>query len=128
MMKNAKFYICPRCGNIVDMIKDSGVKPVCCGQPMEALVANSVEASGEKHIPVAEVKDGIVKVNVGAVDHPMVEAHWIEWIYLEFENGGVFHYLNPDEEPFAEFAIGNQKPVAVYAYCNLHGLWKSEIK
>lgn len=127
-MSKVKFYICENCGNIIVKLHDSRVPVSCCGDRMKELVPNVVEASGEKHIPVAEVKDGIVKVNVGAVDHPMVEAHWIEWIYLEFENGGVFHYLNPDEEPSAEFAIGSQKPVAVYAYCNLHGLWKSEIK
>ena len=127
-MSKVKFYICENCGNIIVKLHDSRVPVSCCGDRMKELVPNVVEASGEKHIPVAEVKDSIVKVNVGSVDHPMVEEHWIEWIYLELENGGVFHHLNPDEEPFAEFAIGNQKPVAVYAYCNLHGLWKSEIK
>lgn len=94
---------------------------------MEELIPNTVEASGEKHIPVAEVKDGVVRVNVGSVDHPMSAEHWIEWVYLETEKGGRFHYLNPEDAPEAEFVLGNEKPAAVYAYCNLHGLWKTEL-
>ena len=124
----AKFYKCRYCGNVIEKHHAGSGEIECCGLGMDELIPNTVDASGEKHIPVVEVKDGVVKVHVGSIDHPMVEEHWIEWIYLELENGGVFHHLNPDEEPFAEFAIGNQKPVAVYAYCNLHGLWKSEIK
>lgn len=122
-----KFYVCEHCGNIIEKVKDSRVPVFCCGQKMKELVPNTVEASGEKHKPVAGVMDGIVRVNVGSVDHPMVEAHYIEWLYLETENGGQFKYLKPDEAPYAEFALGNEKPVAVYAYCNLHGLWKTDL-
>lgn len=122
-----KFYVCEHCGNIIEKVKDSKVPVFCCGQKMKELVPNTVEASGEKHIPVVGVKDGIVRVNVGSVDHPMVDVHYIEWLYLETENGGQFKYLKPDDAPSAEFLIGDEKPVAVYAYCNLHGLWKTEL-
>ena len=126
-MSRVKFYICNHCGNIITKIHAAKASVVCCGEKMTELVPNTVEASGEKHVPVAEVKDGQVKVNVGSVDHPMVEEHWIEWVYLETDRGGQFQYLKPDEAPAVVFALGEEKPVAVYAYCNLHGLWKTEL-
>ena len=126
-MKNTKFYICPHCGNIVEMVNNAGVKPFCCGQKMDELVPNTVEASGEKHIPAVTVADGIVEVNVGSVDHPMVDVHWIEWVQLVTDQGSYRKYLNPGEAPNVKFVLGSEKPVAVYAYCNLHGLWKTEL-
>ena len=126
-MKNSKFYICAHCGNIVEMVHDAGVPVVCCGQKMDELIPNTVEASGEKHIPAVSVKDGIVEVNVGAVDHPMVDVHWIEWVQLQTDRGSRRHYLDPGEAPKVSFLLGDEKPVAVYAYCNLHGLWKTEL-
>ena len=122
-----KFYICRHCGNVVEKVSDAGVPVVCCGEKMEELVPNTVEASGEKHKPVVSVKDGVVSVNVGAVDHPMVPEHSIEWICVETENGSLRKDLKPSEPPKAEFHVGSDKPVAVYAYCNLHGLWKTEV-
>lgn len=126
-MKNTKFYICPHCGNIVEMVKDAGVKPFCCGQKMDALVPNTVEASGEKHIPAVAVADGVVTVNVGSVDHPMQDAHYIEWVQLVTGKGSQRKYLNPGEAPNVKFWLGDDKPVAVYAYCNLHGLWMTKL-
>ena len=126
-MKNAKFYICPHCGNIVEMVHDAGVKPHCCGQKMDELIPNSVEASGEKHIPAVTLGDGFVEVNVGSVDHPMVDVHWIEWVELVTDKGNHRKSLNPGEAPNVKFLLGEEKPLAVYAYCNLHGLWKTEL-
>ena len=126
-MKNVKFYVCPHCGNLVEMVNDAGPKPVCCGQKMNELVPNTVDASGEKHIPVVTVADGIVEVNVGSVDHPMVDVHWIEWIQLVTNKGSYRKVLNPSEAPHVKFLLNGEKPEAVYAYCNLHGLWKTEL-
>ena len=126
MSKN-KFYICRHCGNLVGMIHDAGVPLVCCGEKMEALVPNTVEASGEKHIPAVHVSDGKVEVNVGSIDHPMEEAHWIEWVQLVTDKGSQRRNFTPGEAPNVTFLLGNEKPVAVYAYCNLHGLWKTEL-
>ena len=126
-MKNNKFYICAHCGNIVEMVHDAGVPVICCGQKMDELVPNSVEASGEKHIPAVTVHEEYVEVNVGSVDHPMVDVHWIEWVQLLTDKGSYRHYLNPGEAPYVKFQLGSEKPLAVYAYCNLHGLWKTEL-
>ena len=126
-MKNAKFYICPHCGNLVEMVTDAGVNPVRCGQKMKELVPNTVDASGEKHIPVVSVADGVVEVNVGSVDHPMVDVHWIEWVQLVTDKGSYRKVLNPSEAPNVKFLLNGEKPEAVYAYCNLHGLWKTEL-
>ena len=126
-MKNAKFYICPHCGNIVEMVHDAGVKPFCCGQQMDRLVPNTVEASGEKHIPAVTLRDHLVEVNVGSVDHPMVDVHWIEWVQLVTDKGSHRKWLNPGEAPQVKFLLEGEKPLAVYAYCNLHGLWKTEL-
>ena len=126
-MKNVKFYVCPHCGNIVEMVHDAGVNPVCCGQKMKELIPGSVDASGEKHVPAVKVDGNVVEVNVGSVDHPMVDVHWIEWVELVSDKGIQRKYLNPGEAPNVKFILGDEKPLAVYAYCNLHGLWKAEI-
>ena len=109
------------------MIHDTGVPMVCCGQKMTALLPNTVEASGEKHLPAVTVEDGAIHVNVGSVDHPMLPEHFIEWVYVQTENGGQRKVLKPGDEPHVTFSLGDDKAVAVYAYCNLHGLWKTEI-
>jgi len=126
-MKETKFYICEHCGNIIGMIHDSGVRPVCCGQKMTHLEAGVVEASREKHIPVVTVEGNTVTVNVGSVAHPMTEEHNISWIYLLTDKGGQRKNLSPDEAPVVTFALADEKPLAAYAYCNLHGLWKADI-
>lgn len=126
-MKKNKFYICPHCGNIVEMVHDAGVQPHCCGLKMDRLVPNTTEASGEKHIPAVTVHSDYVEVNVGSVDHPMVEEHWIEWVQLTTDNGIARKYLNPGNAPQVRFPLSGEKPLAVYAYCNLHGLWKAEL-
>ena len=122
-----KFAICRLCGNIIEMVHDAKVPVFCCGQKMDVLVPYTVEASGEKHIPVVSVEGSKVIVNVGSVDHPMVAEHFIEWVYVETENGGYRKELHPDSAPHVEFELGSDKPKAVYAYCNLHGLWKTEL-
>ncbi len=123
----AKFYICRHCGNLVGMINNSGVPMICCGEKMEALVPNTVDASGEKHLPVVTVDGDKLIVNVGSVDHPMLPEHFIQWIYVETENGGLRKALTPGEAPHAEFCLGGDKAIAVYEYCNLHGLWMTEL-
>ena len=126
-MNEMKFYICEHCGNIVGMVHDAGVPMFCCGQKMKKLEAGVVEASHEKHVPVVTVENGVVNVNVGSVDHPMIPEHFIEWVYVETEKGGQRKALKPGEAPNVSFCLGDDKPVAVYAYCNLHGLWKTEL-
>lgn len=128
MLKEQKIFICNTCGNIVGMVFDSGVNMVCCGEEMEELVPNTVEASVEKHLPVVEIEGNLVKVNVGSADHPMIPEHYIEWIYIQTEKGGQRKNLSPGEAPNAVFALENDKVVAAYAYCNLHGLWKTAIE
>ena len=124
-----KFLLCLRCGSLIEMINDSGVTPICCGEDMNVLTANTTEAATEKHIPVVNISDNIVKVTVGEVLHPMEEAHYIEWIYLETTEGIKRKKLQPNDNPIAEFALlDGEKVINAYAYCNLHGLWLKELK
>ena len=122
-----KFYICGHCGNIVGLIKNAGVPLMCCGQKMTKLEPGTVEASHEKHIPVAKVEGNLVKVAIGSVAHPMTEEHSITWVYLQTDKGGQRKCLAPGEAPEVTFALADEKAVAVYAYCNLHGLWKTDL-
>ena len=122
-----RFYICEHCGNIVGMIHDAGVPMMCCGQKMTRLEAGTVEASHEKHIPVVSVSGDKVYVNVGEVSHPMAEEHRILWVYLQTDKGGQRKCLEVGAAPEVTFALADEKPLAVYAYCNLHGLWMAEI-
>lgn len=126
-MCETRFYICKHCGNFVEMIHSSGVKPVCCGDEMTEVVANTVEASVEKHLPVVTVSGDAVHVAVGSVAHPMTEQHYIQWIYLKTEGGVQRKCLRPGDVPAADFVLAGDKPVAAYEYCNLHGLWKTDI-
>lgn len=123
----SKFYICEHCGNIVGMVHDSGVPVVCCGQKMTRLEPGTVEASHEKHIPIVSVENGSVKVNIGSVPHPMIDEHFIQWVYLQTDRGGQRKCLSPGDAPEVSFALADEKPVAVFAYCNLHGLWVAEL-
>ena len=127
MCNNSKFYVCERCGNLVGMIHESGVPMMCCGQKMTKIEAGVVEASHEKHIPVATVEGSTVTVNVGSIEHPMVTEHSILWVYLQTDKGGQRKCLEVGKPPIVTFALADEKPVAVYAYCNLHGLWMAEI-
>ena len=122
-----KFFVCEHCGNLVGVINDAGVPMMCCGQKMTQLIPGTVEASVEKHLPVVTVDGDKVKVEIGSVAHPMAEEHSILWVYLQTDKGGQRKNLAVGEAPAAEFALLGEKPEAVYAYCNLHGLWKTEI-
>ena len=126
-MKNTRFYICPHCRNTAEMIYDTDIRLFCCGDEMDELRPNTVEASGEKHIPTVALGNGTVDVNVGSVDHPMADTHWIEWIQLVTDRGSQRKFLKPGEAPRVRFLLCDETPLAVYAYCNLHGLWKTEL-
>ena len=121
-----KFYRCDHCGNIITFVHSAGVPVMCCGQKMTELVPGTVDAAQEKHVPVVEVKGNVVHVKVGAVAHPMLEEHSIQWIALETRQGSQIKYLKPGEQPEAVFALAEgEQVVAAYEYCNLHGLWKA---
>lgn len=123
---DVKFYICEHCGNIITKVEDSKVPVMCCGQKMTELVPGTVDAAVEKHVPVYKVEGNIVSVTVGEVEHPMIEQHYIKWIALVTKEGVQIKYLEPEQKPAASFAITEGDEVeAVYAYCNLHGLWKA---
>jgi len=125
--KQKRFFICKRCGNMLGLIEDKGIPVVCCGEKMSELIPNAVEASTEKHIPVVTASGDSISVQVGSVPHPMEEAHLISFVYVQTERGGQRKSLKAGEEPKVSFSFIDDKPVAVYAYCNLHGLWKTEI-
>ena len=123
-----KFLICKHCGNIVEVIKDSGVPIVCCGEEMSELKANTSDGAFEKHVPEVNINGNKVEVVVGSTLHPMLEKHYIQWIYLRTNKGIQKKYLTPGSEPKAEFIIADDESVIeAYEYCNLHGLWKKEI-
>ena len=120
-----KFYKCEKCGSVV-------IKPFDnCGEDggkMVELVANTEEAAFEKHIPAVTVNGNAVHVEVGETLHPMMEQHYITFIALETKKGYQIAELAPGMDPIADFAVAEgDEPVAVYEYCNLHGLWKAEV-
>ena len=116
------------CETIVELINSCNEVPSCCGEPMRELKANTTDAAQEKHVPEVSIEGNLVKVKVGSVEHPMTEEHHIAFIYLETENGVARKDLDHTGKPEAVFALAEgEKPVAVYEYCNLHGLWKKEL-
>jgi superoxide reductase len=125
MKGDIAFYRCETCGNIVGLIKNGGGQLVCCGKPMHKLEANSTDAAVEKHVPAAVRQDGKLLVNIGSAPHPMTEAHYIEWIAVVSDNSTERISLALGQEPKAVFC--DKPDVDIYAYCNLHGLWKASI-
>ena len=120
-----KYLKCAKCGQIVSVVKDTGVPIICCGQPMEEIEAGVTDAAVEKHVPVYENSDNMLRVNVGIEDHPMEEEHYIEWIAVTTKLGYQRKNLKPGEPPHAVFSlVDHDEVIAVYAYCNIHGLWK----
>ena len=121
-----KFYICEHCGNIVAMVKNAGVPVMCCGQKMTEMIPGTTDAAAEKHLPVYQVEGDLVKVQVGSVDHPMLPEHYIEWVSLQTKQGSQLKLLQPGDKPEVRFALcGGDEVEAVYAYCNLHSLWRA---
>lgn len=125
-MCETRFFICKHCGNLVGMIHNSGVPIICCGEPMSELIPGSVDASLEKHVPVVTVEGNTVTVAIGSVAHPMTEEHYIQWVYLQTTAGGQRKCFSPGDAPTVTFALTEGEPVAAFAYCNLHGLWKTD--
>lgn len=123
-----KFYKCEHCGNIAIKPFDSGVPLVCCGEQMGELTANTTDAATEKHVPVVSVDGAKVHVEVGSVPHPMTPEHYITFVCLVTEKGYQFAELTASDEPIANFAVAEgDKPLKVYEYCNIHGLWVAEV-
>ena len=123
-----KFYKCKVCNNLINVVLDGGGPLECCGRGMSELTANTVDASLEKHVPSVKVSGSNVAVQVGSVAHPMEQAHHINFICLETKTGAQFARLQVDGRPNAEFMLASgESAVAVYEYCNLHGLWKKEL-
>ena len=124
-----EFYKCAICGKVVAIVKDGVPDTICCGKPMTKLIPNTSDGAGEKHVPVAMVEGNVLSVKVGAVEHPMTAEHHIEWIALETSLGNQRKMLKPIEKPEAKFALlPGEKVKSVYEYCNLHGLWKLNMK
>lgn len=121
-----EFYVCEHCGNIITKLTDKKVPVMCCGEKMKLLEAGTTDAAVEKHVPVYTVEDNMVNVQVGSVEHPMTPEHWIEWIVVQTNQGFAVKHLSPSDAPKAVFALAvGEQLQEVYAYCNLHGLWKA---
>ena len=121
-----KFYLCEHCGNIIAYVRSSGVPVFCCGQKMKELVPNTTDAAREKHVPVVSISGNQVTVDIGSVPHPMTETHYIQWVALQTKQGNQRKALRPGDTPKVCFSLcEGDKVEAVYAYCNLHGLWKA---
>lgn len=125
-MKELRVYRCETCGKSFVMIRKSGCPTMCCGNEMKLLEPNTTDAAVEKHVPVVTREGNVLTVSVGTVEHPMTEEHYIEYVILESENGFRLEHLKPTDKPEVRF-LADEKVEAVYAYCNLHGLWKTAI-
>ncbi len=127
MIERMQVYKCEVCGNIVTVLHAGGGKLVCCGQAMNLIEANSVDAAQEKHVPVIEKTDDGILVKVGSAAHPMEDKHYIEWIQIVADGVCLSAFLKPGEAPEKLFKVKADNVVAM-SYCNLHGLWKSKLK
>lgn len=125
MPKQLEVYKCTICGNIVEVVHAGPGALICCGKNMNLMTENTTDAATEKHVPVIEMGDGVIKVSVGSVAHPMEDAHYIEWIELVADGKAYRQFLNPGEAPEASFNV-TASSVTVREYCNLHGHWTAK--
>lgn len=126
MERNVKFYKCPICGNVIGLISGDAKHMSCCGKEMQELKPNTVDAAQEKHVPVYTVVGDFIDVKVGEVEHPMQEDHYIMWIAQVSDKQTTRVRLNPGEKPECRLQyIPNSE---IYAYCDKHGLWMTEVK
>lgn len=122
------FYQCLSCGNIVFMVEDSGMTPVCCGEQMMKLEPKSKDNGTEKHLPyVTWLDDCTLRVNIGSVDHPMEDGHHIVFVCLEMKDGVELRRVEGKRKAKVDFKCCREEAVAVYAWCNIHGLWKTSL-
>ena len=124
MAEKLEVYKCELCGNIVMVMHGGKGELVCCGQPMNLMKENTVDAAKEKHVPVIEKVDGGYKVKLGSVPHPMEDKHYIEWIELQAGAKSLVAFLKPGDAPEATFKT-DAASVKARAYCNIHGFWKA---
>lgn len=129
MNMRLKFYLCEKCGNLVEMVNESGMSMMCCGQNMTELKPGTTDGASEKHVPVVSIDGKCVKVTVGEIEHPMTNDHYIEWIAIETKCGSQMKKLKPGCKPKACFELSEDDEfIAAYSYCNLHGLWIKKCK
>ncbi|MDL2218994.1 desulfoferrodoxin [Ruminococcaceae bacterium OttesenSCG-928-O06] len=129
MNETPKFLVCKHCGNVIEMLHDSGVAVICCGEPMAEMVPGTSDGAAEKHVPAYTQEGNTIQVQVGSVIHPSLPEHYIGWIWLQTRLGGQRRRLSPGDEPKATFTLApGDEAVAVYEWCNLHGLWKADVK
>ena len=126
MKEKVKYFKCPVCGNIIEIIDGDIKKIKCCNKELELLVANTIDASLEKHVPSYEIDKDEIIVKIGEIIHPMEEKHYIIWISLVTDNKIIKVFLNPGDEPIVRLPY--IKDSIIYEYCNLHGLWKNIIE
>lgn len=126
-MKRDTFYVCQECGKMVVETVDGKGTLECCGKPM-VIAEPNLDGAPEKHLPDCKLDGDILMVNVGEADHPMIDVHYIAWIYLVTDKGVMARCLKPGEAPHADFVLQGQKPLAVYEYCTVHGLWKVDLQ
>lgn len=124
MAKKNEIYKCEKSGLMVEVLQDAEGTPMCCGEPMKLWRENTTDGAKEKHVPVVEKIEGGYRVTVGSVEHPMTDAHYIQWIELVTPTGVLRHNLTPQDKPVAEFKT-DATEVEAREYCNLHGLWKA---
>lgn len=123
-----KYYLCETCGKMIVMATewDTKVPTICCGKQMKELIPGTSDGAVEKHVPVVSIEGNQVTVKVGSVEHPMIDAHYIEWISIETREGNQIKKLQPGDKPIAVFTLTETDSfVAAYEYCNIHGLWKA---
>lgn len=125
MKENKIFYVCTHCGNVIELINDSGVPVVCCGEPMKKLEANTADAAQEKHVPIYEKIEDEIVVKVGEAEHPMEKEHYIMWVAVVSDNKMIRTTLYPEQSTEARFKY--IKGSTIYAYCNKHGLWMKKV-
>ena len=119
-----KIFKCKKCGKLIIVAKDTTSNTTCCGEEMVELIANTVDAAVEKHVPVVDIEESSIVVTCGEVIHPMTEDHYIEFMIIETNKGYDIKYLNPGEEPKCIFnLVDDEELISAFAYCNLHGLW-----
>ena len=123
-----KFYMSENYANIITKLTSNGAPMMVDGKELTLIQPGAIDAAVEKHVPAVSVEGNLIHVNVGEVNHPMTEEHYIPWVVLETSHGAQVRWLQPTDAPSVSFLLAEGEDAkVVYAYCNLHGLWQKEL-
>ena len=112
-MKNAKYYVCPECRNLVFATGDAEIS--CCGRKLTALEMKKAEPDEKLSVEIVE-NDWYITTS-----HPMTKEHYIS--FVAFATGEKIEMIKTYPEWDMNVRIQKRGHGKLVWYCTNHGLF-----